>query len=103
MPYYRVVLYGENFLIRLGFKKRMCGFYTTRYVEAADPDGAENRAVEMIKANTDLVNRTHNKPWQSSWQKQPRIHVEEMYEIEESEMEQQGGYAFFPMEETSQT
>jgi hypothetical protein len=93
------MLYGENFLMRLGLRRKMYGFYTTRYVEAENPEDAENKAVELIRNDEKLMANTKNKPWQSSWQKSPMIYLEEMAEIEKSEMAPQEGYAFFPMDE----
>ncbi len=95
MSYYRVVLLGENYLVRLDGKKKFYGFYTTRFVEAKDPDTAELKAVDLIRADESLTGLVKNK----TWQKQPMIYLDEMYEIAEAGMEDQHGFAWFPMED----
>ncbi len=81
--------------MRMDGKKKMMGFYTNRYVVAENPKEAETQAVDMIKSDEKLKGNVLNK----TWQKKPMIYAEEMYEIEESEIESQSGYTFFDMDE----
>lgn len=94
MKYYRVLLNGENFLIRLDGKKELMGFYTTRFVSAVDPDDAELKSVEMLRKEEKLSSIMLNKSWQSE---KPMIFVEEMYEITKEDMENDHGYGWYSM------
>jgi hypothetical protein len=95
MKYYRVLLQGENFLIRQKSKKQMMGFYTNRFVESDNPEQAELKAVSLIKVDKKLIQLVKNK----SWQKQPMIYMEEIYELNQSDMENQQGYIWYLMDQ----
>ncbi len=97
MNYYRVLLLGENFFLRIEGCKKMMGFYKNCFVSSENPEQAELRAVEMVKNEKKLKDNTLNK----SWQKQPMIYLEEIYEIEKSEMEEKSGFSFFEMDDKS--
>jgi hypothetical protein len=46
---YKVIVEGRNFLIAGSTGEAKLGFYTTRFVEATDAEGAENAAVEQLR------------------------------------------------------
>jgi hypothetical protein len=49
MPHYKVMINGRNFLVEMDGRVAKYGFYTFRFVEAADPTAAEYAAVQMIR------------------------------------------------------
>jgi hypothetical protein len=49
MPFYRCVILGENFPLRVDGQEELHGFYTTRWVQALDEKRAELKAVEMVR------------------------------------------------------
>ena len=93
MQHYQVQLRGENYRIRINGKKELYGFYTTRYISANDPDTAELEAVRTIQEDNQLNETLLNRRWHPK----PMIYLEEMYEIEEADIESKPGYAWFPM------
>ena len=46
---------GENFPGQLLGKKGLVGFYTTRWVEAADPEEAELKGLEILRNDPSLA------------------------------------------------
>jgi hypothetical protein len=62
MPKYQVDINGQNFLIEMEGKLGRYGFFTIRYVEAADAKAAENGAVEMIRTTQRLRELVRNGP-----------------------------------------
>lgn len=94
MKYYRVLLNGQNFLINYEGKKIYMGFYTTRFVEASNSEEAELKAVNNIRNNEKLKDATLNK----SWQKKAKIYLDEIYEIEEKDVQRDYGFGWYKME-----
>jgi hypothetical protein len=81
MPAYRVMINGRNFLLNVEGKRRRMGFYQTVFVEAADPHQAEEKAVGIVKSNSELremANRDESI--------QASLHLSEMWEIELSDV-----------------
>ncbi len=76
MSKYEVIINGVNYLIHVdGIVKKM-GFWVTRYIEANDPDEAEELAIESIRSSAKLnliIQNQENDP--------PMIHMDEIYEI----------------------
>lgn len=62
MPNYNVELNGQNFLIEFEGDLALHGFYTFRYVEAADPQQAELAAVQMLREQEGLRELVQNPP-----------------------------------------
>ena len=54
MPHYRVFLNGQNFWLEFDQRRRRVGFFTTRFVEAADQRTAETAAVGALRAERKL-------------------------------------------------
>ena len=74
---FQVRLHGENFLLaRVGGAPRVFGFYTTRWVEAPDPEAAEIAAVDLVRSDPDLVSTVRN-PRDNS----PMIYLDSLREI----------------------
>lgn len=90
MKKYKVLMEGRNFLLLMDGKEQRVGFYTTRWVEAANPEEAELKAAAAIKADPRLkssVKNPKNDP--------PMLHLTEMSEVEA--IERPGaGFTFYP-------
>ncbi len=54
VAHWRVSLEGKNFWLKLDDSAKKFGFFTTRYVEADDPENAENAAVQMLREDPKL-------------------------------------------------
>ncbi len=54
MKAFRVLIRGENFFLKAEGAVKRFGFYTTRYVEAADESEAESRAVDSLRQEDTL-------------------------------------------------
>lgn len=92
MPVYRVVLNGQNFPgIILGEAGRI-GFYTTRFVDADDPNVAETVALELVRSDRSLdVSAAHRTL-------DARVLIEELDEVPaETERIPNAGFTFYPM------
>lgn len=76
MSKYRVLLNGRNFLLSLDGRPRKLGFYATRFVEARDAEGAENAAVELIRADDALKGTVLN-----SRDDPPMLYADEVEEV----------------------
>lgn len=72
---YAVTIRGENFLISLDGEPTSCGFFTTRFVEAVDPDEAELKAVDLIRR--ELAAQVLNDRTDS-----PMMYLEEIRELQ---------------------
>ena len=88
MKRYRVLLNGTNFLLAVNGVAQRHGFYTTRWVEAADPDAAELAAVDVLRSEGDLRSRVLNH--EDDW---PSLYVEEIEEVEQ--LEPAAGFSFY--------
>jgi hypothetical protein len=99
MNKYQVQINGENFLINLDDKIQKVGFVTFRYIEAADPSGAENSAIDGLRQDEDLRRMVLNEP-----DDPPVFNVIEMLELptfEEVENMQPGFIWYSEEEEAS--
>lgn len=76
MNQYKVFVEGRNFLIAGTDGEAKRGFFTTRFVEAADVEDAEGAAVEQLRARQDLHDLTRNRP-----DDPPRLFVLEIEEL----------------------
>jgi hypothetical protein len=73
MRKYRVVLNGANFLLQIGDSPERHGFYTTRYLEAENPEAAELVALELVRTDEKLRGSTMNERTDS-----PMIYLDEI-------------------------
>ena len=96
MKKYQVLLEGKNFLIEYEGKLQKHGFYTTRYIEAENPEEAELKAVEAIKSDKKLIESVKNYRADA-----PMIYLEEISELEtfENVKPPGSGYSFYIDEE----
>ena len=92
MKKYRALLEGKNFLLSHEGKLQKHGFFTTRYVEAGNPEEAELNAVDLIKGDTTLIASVKNEHSDI-----PMIYLEELYEIESFDDKKVpgAGYTFY--------
>ena len=94
MPWYRAFVRGENFFLEVDGKVQRFGFYTNRFVEAADPREAENTAVARIRSHDRLRSGVCNLS-----EDPPMIYVDEIAEISRDDVpEKEQGLAFFVSE-----
>src|SRR5262249_16780955 len=60
MPKYMIEINGRNFLVAMEDRIAKHGFFTLRFVEAADPEAAEEAAVRMIRETRSLRDLVQN-------------------------------------------
>ena len=92
MNKYRVTIEGHNVLARVHGKVKQLGFYTTAFVEAATRDEASSRAVELVRADEELVGYLVN-PVDDP----PRLSIEEIEQVEafEGKSPHRTNFAFY--------
>ena len=92
MPLYRVVLNGQNFPGIILGEAGPIGFYTTRFVDADDPNAAETAALELLRSDRSLnVSTAHHTL-------DARVLIEELDEVPaETERIPNAGFTFYPM------
>ena len=71
---------GRNFLIDGPSGKSKCGFYTVRFVEAADAEAAESAAVNRLRERSSLREMVLNGP-----DDPPMMYVTEIEQLESFE------------------
>jgi hypothetical protein len=92
MKSWRVFLRGQNFILKwVNGSTENLGFYTTRFVRANNPEGAELLAVDLIRHDKKLAACIQNQRSDP-----PMIFADEIEEIEELPESAGAGYAFFP-------
>jgi len=94
MPWYRCLVAGENFpWVRAETGRvELMGFYATRWVEAAGPEEAELKVLEMMRAED-----TFQPPEGQPKPKDAKVFFEEIVEV--AGPRTQGGATWFPMNE----
>ncbi len=92
MKKYQVMLEGKNFLLEHEGKILKHGFFTTRYVEANNPEEAELSAIDLIKNDSTLTKSVRNDDFL-----EPMIYLDGLSEIESfNDMRVPGtGYSFY--------
>lgn len=77
MGKYRVLINGQNFLVQIDDEgtdgPRKLGFFTNVYVEAADEAAAEQKAIELLQEDDELVELVLNPDDDN-----PQVFVEEV-------------------------
>jgi hypothetical protein len=76
MKKFKVKLHGKNFFLNLDGEPKKLGFYTTRFVKAANPEEAEKIAVILTHHNPNLRKTLLNEN-----DDRPKINLEEIKEI----------------------
>jgi hypothetical protein len=99
MRKFRVFVRGEHFLINLDGERRRVGFYTTRFVEAADENAAELAAIDLLRNDPQLVKGVLNERSDP-----PMMYAEEITELIDFEgcPVPGAGFAFFTEEENAE-
>jgi hypothetical protein len=92
LAWFRLFACGEDFPVVIDGEVIVCGFYTTRYVEAASASEAETIASELLFDDPDL----ETPPGYDDIQ--PRIYFEEVEEVA-APIDINDGFSFFPMED----
>ncbi|UCG78321.1 MAG: hypothetical protein JSV21_00335 [Nitrospirota bacterium] len=93
MKKYKIILNGQNFIMKTAEGSEKCGFYTTKYVEAENYTEAEKAAVESVRNDDELKKGVLNER-----DNQPLIYIEKIEELESFDhLKALGeGYAFYP-------
>jgi hypothetical protein len=73
---YKVLVHGQNVLVALEGEPQKVGFFTTRIVEANDPEEAELYAFNLIAADDKLRDLTRN-----SADDPPTFSIEDLQEV----------------------
>jgi hypothetical protein len=95
MALFRVFLRGTNFLLEVDGKSTLLGFYATRFVEAANREGAELLAIDLIR-NDDWLQKSVSNDRSDP----PMLFADEIEEIDKGGVnEMPSGFSFFPMKE----
>ena len=93
MKKYRVLLLGENFEINFEGEIDNFGFYTTRVVKANSEEDAEEKAVQLIREDKNLVQMIVEKSTL-----EPKIYLEGIEIISWWKRIGGKGYSFYKME-----
>ncbi|HZL88958.1 MAG TPA: hypothetical protein VFB96_11335 [Pirellulaceae bacterium] len=95
MRKYRVTINGRNYLINVEGKPQRMGFYKICYLEAHDPQEAENLAVSKIVADPRWRGKILN-----SADDRPVMYLDSLDELESFEGVEslETGYIFYPDE-----
>ena len=80
MKKYQALINGTNFYIEINGVLDKWGYYTNRYVEATNIEDAELMVMDLIRGIQDLRDGIRNNE-----DDMPRMHAEEIYEIESFE------------------
>lgn len=92
MKKYRVFINGQNFLLNFDDRVQKMGFYTTRFVEAATPEDAEQAAIQMMregKLNGIVLNEKGDPAM---------LYVDEIVEVKK--LQRDWGLGFYPENES---
>lgn len=96
MPFYRCLLHGENFALKVDDNWEPMGFYTTRWVRALNPKAAERRVIEKLRKEP-----LFQKPEGYEAQGLARVFVEEIVKLRFPPVRRPGGATWYPMNETT--
>lgn len=92
MQVYRVVLHGQNFPGTILGEAGRIGFYTTRFVDAEDPNAAEKAALALLRSDSSLNVSADHRALDA------RVLIEELAEVPaETERIPDAGFTFYPM------
>ncbi len=94
MAWFRLFACGENFPVDIDGEVLLCGFYTTRYVEAETASEAEALGSELLFEDPDL----QTPPGYEEYEDQASIRFEEVEQVAQP-IDIDDNFSFFPMEE----
>jgi hypothetical protein len=93
MPWFRCFVRGEDFPGSMIGMSHPVGFYVTKFVEAADAEQAELRALDRLRADPKLAPPPGFRPTDKS-----RVFFEAIEEVAADEVpDPQPGIAWYPM------
>lgn len=92
---YKVLVRGENFLLNVDGKNQKLGFYTTRFLEAQNEEGAEEMAIALVRDDPKLRSGVLNEQSDT-----PVMFAEEIVELESFDGREipRTGFVFYPEE-----
>lgn len=94
MPYFRCFIHGEGLRSDQIESSGGFGFYTTRFVNAANGEEAKNAAMKMIREELKLP------PIRRPTLSEPLIRIEEVEEVDASEVpDTQYGFVCYPLDD----
>lgn len=98
MHWYRCFIRGENFPRQIGEDREftLCGFYTTRWVEAETPQQAETAALALLRAEDNF-----KRPTDFAGPVDARVYFEEIVATDGPQV--QGGASWFVMSPPDQS
>lgn len=70
---YQVMVHGQNFLLQLEGERKKMGFYTWIFLEATDPESADNAAASFLRADAKLRGNVLNEPGDPPYMTSERI------------------------------
>jgi hypothetical protein len=89
--HYRCFIRGENFLFRVDGVSKRVGFYTTRWLDAENPEQAEASVIALLRNEPDL-----QKPdWYDGSGPPAKVYVEEIVVCSADSFGQNAGFSFF--------
>ena len=94
MAWFRLFACGDNFPVDIDGEVILCGFYTTRYVEAASASEAEAVASELLFEDPDL----QTPPGYEEYEENASLRFEEVEQVAQP-IDIDDNFSFFPMEE----
>ena len=96
MAWFRLFACGEDFPVVIDGEVIVCGFYTTRYIEAETASEAESIASDLLFEDPDLETPPG---WDDI---QPRIVFEEVEQVA-APIDINDGFSFFPMDDEEES
>lgn len=94
MAYYQVMLEGKNFPLEMDGVGEIMGFVTTRWVNAANAEEAELKAVDLVKNDSSLIGAVRDREGFA-----PMIYLVELATVSWLTFRRRqpgGGYTFYP-------
>jgi hypothetical protein len=79
MSHYRVLLHGRNFWLQFEDRRERMGFFTTRFVEARNPEKAEHAALDLLRGEGKLHPLNDRRD-------PPRIFIDEIEEVDPADV-----------------
>jgi hypothetical protein len=91
VPWFRVLVRGENFQMKLSGTVGTFGFFATRFVEVESPEAVESAAVDVIRKDPELKGTVLN-----DMSNPPMVFVDEIKQVSQSAVQKEiHGFTFF--------
>ena len=92
MPFYRILLRGENFVIWNEEGWELVGFYANRWVQAPNPNSAEMRVIEQMRKDPQF-----QKPEGYQGGPEAKVFVDEIKRLRMPPLRRPLGCTYYPM------